>query len=205
MPVCSACGSTRHVSKFRRWRGTKWHLGTVCLHCKPEKKAHAHRSLTGEDLRLLVKYGRANPVLVAQIKEERRQRQFKERTAAKAVTRARRIRRVNWEPVMDVLRDELAYARRKVSKPGQMSDIPQWSEFWVEYVEVLESMVAKVTLHILTPGMPLKPTMEQTNPAHWITEAEFFRLRNLYSVCTPIPGVRFRSPAFSGWYVKKEK
>lgn len=210
MPItlkrCADCARELPLQMFRRRRGTKSHMGDICKVCKPEKTL-AQR--TSPELDLLVKQGRANPIVIDAIKRRRREHWAHSVLSAKATRRRRDERRRNWNLLLlDGLRDELTYAKRRM-REMLSDDIPERSSLWVEfysaYADILRLVIDRAGRNIPVPNTPIKPTMDEINPRYWLSEAEYSSLAVLYSSCVYIPGRRARLPQFLRWEEIKGK
>jgi len=199
MPItlkrCAQCARELPLQTFRRRRGTKSHMGDICKVCKPEKTLS---ECTTAQLNTLVEQGRASPVVIEAIKRRRREHWAHSVLPAKATKRRRDERRRNWNLLLlDGLRDELTYAKRRMRE--MLGKDEPWVAFYSAYADILKLIIERAGRNIPIPRTPLNPTEEQMNPRYWVSQREILSLSILYSSCTYIPGRRARLPKFLGW------
>mgnify|MGYP003337223719 FL=1 len=173
---CIRCTRLFPLQKFRRWRGKRTSLTHVCHQCDPPLRITAHRSLNSIQLNNLVEYGRANPLVVKHIKAKRRAKQYYDSAPRKALARRKRERLINWAPIIETMKSEYDFARRKLNTKSGQPD-----PFYSAYYASLTRILAEIKLQTTLPGSKMKPTPDQLNPTYWFSETEFTHLRLIYS------------------------
>lgn len=197
--ACSRCKKTQPLHAFRRWRGRKRAMHSVCSTCEPEKnlsqmspKARINASAAGRP-------GAHIAVVLGMNQREADHLRYSVRPE-RALRQHRATRREAWKPLHDRVHKEHEWARRALAS-AQAAGEPgaAWAAFFSAYVVVLADLRARYAVKHLEPG-PRKITMDDHDPATHITRALLARLRMLYGECRPIPGRRmYRDPWCLSW------
>lgn len=194
---CPGCGGNFRLVRFRKWWGDKRLLRDFCDACEPEKKL---TDMTVNERANAVAAGRLPLDLALKIDDaqaERRRVARSMRATTQMLSAHSRERRRNWaRAVTDLLRKERAWAELNQRTPAS----EEWDIFFQAYERVLTDALRRINAHITRKGQPLKPTMEEASPAHWVNANTRLKLRDLYSACPVVRGRKlYRDPAFLGW------
>lgn len=207
--TCPGCGGNFRMVHFRKWWGSKRMLRTLCVWCEPEKR-----------LSEMMPEERANALVAQRFGESAREavsRMNEKESADKRYTLSRarlkqnnRTRRLNWSrAITHTLVTERAWAERNLQNPAS----EEWERFFEAYARVLKDALERINIKLRgaargasrgglagPASSPLKPTMEEVDPARWIFPETLVRLKDLYSVCPVIRGRKpYRSPAMLAW------
>ena len=193
--TCPQCKALRPLHDFRRWRGPKRSLHTVCNQCQPERnladmtpKERINASAVGRP--------RAHIALVLAMNEREAAHLRYSRRPAIALAQHRETRRVAWyETLGRRLAEEHRWARMSLAR-ARRTDADDWAAFFDAYAEVLQKMRTDISMKHYEPG-PRKLTMEEANPTTHINPHTLQTLRLLYGDCrTP---KSYRQPWFVEW------
>lgn len=198
---CTSCREELSPALFRRWRGDKIATHSVCNRCAPPRKL---TDMTPKQRLNAMARGLpyATPTLVMQMNEREKQRFHREVLAQHKYAHNQALRRANWNAaITDAVRKELRWARRvngtSVSHNFGESFSPGYTpSFFHEYSTLLKRMVDILSRKPLIKGAPLKPTMEEANPATYIPTHTKLNLLALYAEERPITR---RTPAILAW------
>lgn len=202
---CPGCMNARPLHEFRRWAGSKRMLHEVCNVCIPDKRLSemtpAER-LDALDTDNLSVRGLRKTVVEQMNAKELHLRRSKLRSSA--LKRHGHERRVNWaQALFTKINKELDWVRRTGTSQRALNS-PQWQAFLEAYRAVLKEFNRLALIRAKRPAAPLKPTMEDTDPATYIRPETVTKLHALFSACADtVKGTRLKDPWFLEW--KKEK
>lgn len=198
---CASCGENFSPALFRRWRGDKIATHSVCNNCAPPRTLS---QMTPKQRLNAMARGLpyATPALVTQMNERERTHRYRVVAAQHKYKHNQALRRQAWNAaITDAIRKELRWARRvngtSVSHNFGESFSPGYTpSFFHEYSTLLKRMVDILSRKPLIKGAPLKPTMEESNPATYIPNETKLKLLALYAAERPITR---RAPAILAW------
>lgn len=202
--TCSKCGATRPLALFRRWRGRKRSVHSVCNVCKPDRKLSA---MTPKERINAAAAGRpgAHIAVVLQMNQREADHLRYSVRPQQALSRHREARRVAWRDALglrlakehDWVDGALASAR--VARAAGLPEGHAWAEFFEAYDAVLADLRQRVAVKHMEPG-PVRLRLGDADPATHISRATLARLRMLYGECRPIPNRRmYRDPWCLSW------
>lgn len=196
--VCLECREALPPALFRRWRGEKIVTHSVCNRCAPPKKLS--EMTPKQRLNAMArKQALATPTLVMQMNEREKQRFRREVLAQHKYAHNQTLRRAHWNAaITDAVRKELRWARSqgRGSAYGTKRPINSGESFFPAYIALLKRMVDILSRKPLIKGAPIKPTMEEANPATYIPAHTRVQLLELYAQEKPVTR---RSPAILAW------
>ena len=194
---CPGCGGNFRLVRFRKWWGDKRLLRELCDTCEPEKKLN---EMTSNERANAVAAGRLpldRALKIDDAQSERRRAARSMRATTQMLGAHSKERRRNWARALtDMLRRERTWAENNQRTPAS----EEWDTFFQAYERALTNALQRINLHIKRKGAPLKPSMEEARPEHWVFEDTRAKLRELYSACPVVRGRRlYRDPAFLAW------
>lgn len=202
--TCSECGARRALALFRRWRGNKRGLHSVCNVCKPEKNLS---EMSAKERINAVAAGRPRAQLAVVLAMNQRDADHLRYSVRpqRALSQHREARRVAWrEALGERLFNEQEWVDGALASAlaAHAAGIPEghaWAEFFSAYREVLVDLRQRIAVKHLEPG-PRKLRMGDADPATHVSRSTLMRLRLLYGACRPIPGRKmYRDPWCLSW------
>ena len=202
--TCSQCGASRPLALFRRWRGRKRSVHSVCNLCKPEKKLSA---MTPKERINASAAGRPGAHILVVLQRNQREADHLRYSVRpqQVLSRHREKRRVAWREALgkrlfkeqDWVDGALASAR--AAHAAGLPEGHAWAEFFSAYREVLVDLRQRIAVKHLEPG-PVRLRMGDADPASHVSRSTLLRLRLLYGACRPIPNRRmYRDPWCLVW------
>lgn len=202
--TCSQCGASRPLALFRRWRGRKRAMHSVCNVCKPDRNLSEMTPKQRINASAAGRPGAHIAVVLAMNQREADHLRYSVRPQ-KALAMHREARRVAWREALggrlfkeqDWVDGALVSARAAAA--AGLIEGHAWAAFFSAYREVLVDLRRRIAVKHLEPG-PRKLRMGDADPASHVSRATLARLRMLYGECRPIPGRRlYRDPWCLTW------